>query len=95
MRIVLELTDDQVASIERYLASMIQIGKDEITGAQVAQRLPGHESVQQFIQHNVGTLVHSIVAQHPVGAFREKLAAKKKLEAELMEAAKPAVVEVK
>jgi hypothetical protein len=95
MRVVFEFTSDQVASIERYLQSMIQIDKDEITGAQVATRLPGHESVEDFLLHNMGTFIHSIVQQHPMGAFREKLAVHKKLQAEIMDSSKPAIVEVK
>jgi hypothetical protein len=95
MKITFELTDDQAASVDRYLQSMIQIGKDDITGAQVATRLPGHESVEEFLQHNMGTFIHSIVQQHPMGAFRDKMAAQKKMQQDLLDSAKPAIVEVK
>ncbi len=87
MRIVLDIDDATVPSIEQYIATQVRVEHDQVTGAQKHVRL--YADPQALIEDAVFQVVHQCVRQYPSDLVREKMAAERKLQEEIRGHARP------
>lgn len=78
MLLMIDVSDEYVPSLNMHLATQNRIDTDPVTGGQTVTPLyPG--GIPEFIRQTVGQIVHATAERFPVGAFREKLLARKTL----------------
>lgn len=91
-QIVIELTDDQVTSIDKYLSTKLKQTEDEVTGSSIVIRQPGFEDIETFVHTQMTDLLNNICTAYPSGAQRDIMRQRKALEDQLRGTAKPSSV---
>ena len=87
MRIVLEIDDENVPSIEQYIATQVKVEHDPVTGAQRHVRL--YPDPSALIEDAVFQVVHQCVRQYPNETMRAHMAAERELQEKVKRAARP------
>lgn len=88
--VTVTLTDDQLYSVEEYLATQTIPYEDPTTKATRVRKV--HESVDAFIQSQIGNLVASIVQQYPNPGVQAALEQIARLKAQVDAASRPELV---
>lgn len=86
--ITLEINDEMIESLERYLDSNRQT---VVNTAGAAESVRMFKTVEDFFQHNFGTLMMSVAQQFPSEAMATKLQQRKDLEEQMLTSSKPVV----
>jgi len=91
MKIILDIADDFVPSLDMHLSTQRRIDTDPATGGQIVT--PLYKDIPDFLQQSVGQIVRAIGQQFPSPALRTKLLALKAIQEEIEAMARPAVVD--
>jgi hypothetical protein len=90
VRIILDIPDEAVASLQAHCDTQIRVESDPVTGAQKHIRL--YEGPEALIIDAVHQTVHHCVRQYPTGKLREQMAQEKAAAEALKQAVAPKVV---
>ncbi len=86
--ITLEINDEMIESLERYLDSNRQT---VVNTAGAAESVRMFNTVEDFFQHNFGTLMMSVAKQFPSKAMITMLQQHKDIDEQMLAASKPAL----
>jgi len=90
VKITFDIDDSLVPSIEQYLQTQARYETDDLTRTQRLVKLYANPTA--FLQDALHQVVHQVVQQFPPDHIREQLAAARKIQDSIKEAAKPKLV---